>query len=56
MWTLADVPLDQGTCLASNIPSGCRPDNALRRRGSAPGGWVSRGCLYRIAKCILIIR
>ena len=36
-WTLARVSLDQGTCLASKSPSGCRPDIALSRLRSAPG-------------------
>ena len=36
-WTLAHVPLDQGTCLASKSPSGRRPDNILNRLGSTPG-------------------
>ena len=36
-WTLAHVPLDQGTCLASKSPSGRRPDKALNRLGSPPG-------------------
>ena len=50
---LAHEPLDQGTCLASKLPSRWRPDNALSRLGSPPGGWVSgRWCLYSIVKCI----
>ena len=53
IWTLARVPLEQGTCLASKSPSGHRPDNALNRLGSPPGGWVSgRWCLYSIPKRI----
>ena len=37
IWTLAHVSLDQGSCLASKSPDGCRPDNALNRLGSPPG-------------------
>ena len=45
--------LDQGVGLASKLPSGCRPDNALSRLGSPPGGWISgRRCLHSIVKCI----
>ena len=47
------MSLDQGACLTSKLPSGCRPNNALSRLGSPPGGWVSgRRCLYSIVKCI----
>ena len=42
MWTSAHEPLDQGIiCLASKLPNGCRPDNALSRLAPSPGGWVS---------------
>ena len=34
------MPLDQGTSLAAKLSSGCRPNNALSRLGSPPGGWV----------------
>ena len=40
------MPLDQGTCLAAKLPSGCRPNNALSRLGSPPGGWVSDSVVY----------
>ena len=32
------MSLDQGTCLASKLPSGYRPDNALSRLRSPPQG------------------